>query len=438
MSQKPPGPNPARSGAWFQAFWILALAIGLAGAIAWHFGKRSPQPEPASAQSVAQDRPSAEPAASARPAAPFPPALAAGWTRSTNAPLIARLFDVSLPLAARRRAARELARIGSDDAIAALKVALAGGPPYLKAAIGEGLGESPNPEAGALLRELANDTDETAARGAVRGLAMRGGAEAAEALAGFLGDEDKPESVRTEAALALGDVEGPEALAALTRAVAEIHDESIAGSILEGLAKRPFDETEQAFSNYLETPNLTGESKAAALEALANTQGEVAPFLIQYAADPDSQVRAAAAWSLTSTESETNLSPQLTDWLKQETDSEVRTRLYQALGNQDNYDVTALMALAQKETDPAARLAGLELLGRACGPDSTPDLLSFFNQTAVPELTKAALSGDNPQQRLNSVQALSQAGTPESIHALQQIAGSSGDPAIVAAAQGMR
>ena len=361
--------------------------------------------------------------------------MPAGWTQSTNAALIARLLDDTLPLQDRRQAARDLAAIGSDDAIAALKVALYDGPPYLKAAIGEGLGQSPHPEAWPLLLDLANGADEITARGALRGLALRGETQATDVLAQFLADSDKPESIRTEAALALGDVNRPEALEALTRAATDSPDESVLGSILEGLGKRPFAETEAFFRGYLETPNLSAENKTAALEALGQAQGEVAPFLLQYAADPDPQARAAAAWALASIDSETDLGPALTDLLKKETDPEVRLRLYQALDSQTGSDPGTLLALAQKETDPAARLAGLQTLARACGSDAPPEVLAYFNQTAVPELKNAALTGENSQDRLTAVMALGQAGTAESRDALQQLAASSPDHRVAEAAQ---
>ena len=420
----------------------MALGAGLAlsGAGIWFWSAHQKTAAPAQPPAVAEPAPAntSVPAAALAPtpaSVPPRPVLPAGWTQSTNAALIARLLDNTLPLQDRRQAARDLAAIGSDNAIAALKVALSDGPPYLKAAIGEGLGQSPHPEAWPLLLDLANGADEIAARGALRGLALRGETQATDVLAQFLADSDKPESIRTEAALALGDVNRPEALEALTRAATDSPDESVLGSILEGLGKRPFAETEAFFRGYLETPNLSAENKAAALEALGQAQGEVAPFLLQYAADPDPQARAAAAWALASIDSETDLGPALTDLLKKETDPEVRLRLYQALDTQTGSDPGTLLALAQKETDPAARLAGLQTLARACGSDAPPEVLTYFNQTAVPELKNAALTGENPQDRLTAVMALGQAGTAESRDALQQLAASSPDHRVAEAAQ---
>jgi len=338
-------------------------------------------------------------------------------------------------LKARRQAARALAKIGSENAMSALKMALRDGPPYLKAAIAEGLGESPHREAAGLLVDLINGPDQIAARGAIRGVALRGDAEAVQLLSNVLFNEKKPESVRTEAALALGEVQQPTALSALIRATGEIHDPSIIEQVLEGLGKRPFTETEQFFRDYLASPGLTPESKVAALEALGNTTGDIASLALKYASEPDPQVRAAAAWALSATETHTDIAPQLLELLKTETAPEVRARLYEALGGQDTFNSVAVLSEVQKETDSTARQAGLGILAELCHSAPTPELLAYFRQTAVPELENRALGGTDPQDRLNSVMSLRRASIPESVTALQQIAQQSTDRKIVDAAQ---
>ncbi len=356
-------------------------------------------------------------------------------TNSPEAQLVSQLLNPSLPLKTRRQAARALAKLGSDNSITALKTALRDGPPYLKAAIGEGLGESPHPEARTLLIDLIDGTDETAARGAVRGFALRGDAEATDILANLLFDAQKPESVRTEAALALGEVQQPGALSALTRAVSEIQDPAIIEQVLEGLGRRPFAETEQFFSDYLASPGLAAESKVAALEALGNSTGDVAALVLKYAVDPDPEVRAAAAWALSATETHTDIAPQLLELLKGETSPEARARLYEALGGQENDDSAAVLALVHNETDLTARQAGLGILAELCRSAPTPELLAFFNQTAVPELENRAVAAKDLQDRLASVMTLRRAGTPESASALENVVRQSNDRKIVDAAQ---
>jgi HEAT repeat protein len=316
-----------------------------------------------------------------------------------------------------------------------LRAALKDGPPYLKAGIGESLGESPSPQAMPTLLDLVHDSDQTAARGAIRGLATRGDVDSAAALGKVLLDDHTPESVRAEAAFALGEVHQPVALAALTQAATESQDDSLTESVLEGLGKRPFSETQVFFRDYLETPGLSAEAKVAAVEALANSSGDAAPFLLNLAGDPDPEVRAAAAWSLLGAGEDTDLSESLISLLQKEPDATVRSRLYQALGNQETLEASAVLPLVQKETAPGARLEGLALLATACHSAPSEDGLAYFNQTAVPELKQTALSDQSPQNRLSSVTTLIQGGTPESMAALTEISHLSADPRVIEAAQ---
>lgn len=216
-------------------------------------------------------------------------------TEPETARLISILFDKSASAQLRRQAARSLGKIGTGEAMAALKSALKNDlPPYVKAAIAEGLGQSPNPEAQALLNDLANGKDETTARGAVRGLASRGDAGAVDTLGNLLFNDQTPMSVRTEAALGLGDVDLPAAQDLLTRAVSQIHDEDVLESVLDGLGRRPFSDTEEFFANYLNSPNVPPESKVLAIESVRDADGDVLSFLSKYLNDANPDVRAAA------------------------------------------------------------------------------------------------------------------------------------------------
>lgn len=364
---------------------------------------------------------------------PAPPVMqhSYDWSRSTNATLIARLFDASLSLKDRRLAARALAKIGTEEALAALKAALADSPSALKAAIGEALGQCPNPNAVPILQELVNGNDEVAARGAVLGLRRRSDDASADVLGQVLFDTGRPQSVRAAAALALADFNQDAALQTLIRAGTEIQDDTLMQNILAALGKRPFAQTQEFFRNYLETPNLSSDMKVSALEALASNEGQPAPLLLKYAADPDSDVRDAALWALSTSETQTAFGPQLLDLLSQEKDASVRARLYEALENQQSFDLASVLAQVQKETAPDTRLAGLALLSKSCGSAASPDLLNYFNQTAVPELKNIALSGEDAQDRLNAATALGQAGTPDALAALQEIASHSGDGKVV-------
>jgi HEAT repeat protein len=345
--------------------------------------------------------------------------------------LIALLKDSSRPAKDRRKAASALARNGSGEAVAALKEALGSAPSGVRAAIAESLGQCSHPEANGLLMGLLNDPDELTAAGAIRGMAGRNSSESVSVLASLLQDTQKPAAVRTEAALGLGAVSQPEAMATLVKAATEVKDVSIASHVLEGIGGRPFEETKEFFTAYLQSPDLPPELKAAALEALAHTRGDASSFLLPFLQDSDPQARAAAAWALSAAETRGNLAPQVGEQLKQESSSEVRTRLYQALDNQANLDARVVLALVQGETQPEARLAGIDVLAGQLDQGKAPELLDFFNRTAVPELTSLAVDGASGHDRLAAVLALRRASTPEAMQALSEIATHAQDPKVL-------
>ena len=210
--------------------------------------------------------------------------------------LTALLFDNKTPGQVRRQSARSLGKIGSEQAMAALKSALTNDlPAYVKASVAESLGQISNLEAADLLHQLAHGKDETIARGAARGLATRGDADAANTLGTLLFNDQTPLSVRTEAALALGDVDLPAAQDLLTRAISQIQDEDIRESVLDGMGRRPFSETEDFFRNYLNSPDVPPDAKVLAIEAVRDADGDDIPqFLSNYANDKNPDVSAAA------------------------------------------------------------------------------------------------------------------------------------------------
>ena len=259
--------------------------------------------------SAGRAKPSAEPvAAGISNATAVPPDVSAHPPRiahvsqpsSSTEPeterLTALLFDKNASPQARRQAARSLGKIGTEQALAALKSALTNDlPVYVKASVAEGLGQNSSFEATDLLHELVNGKDETIARGAARGLAARGDADAANTLGTLLFNDQTPLSVRTEAALALGDVDLPSAQDLLTRAITQIQDEDIRESVIDGLGRRPFSETQDFFRNYLNSPDVPADAKVLAIEAVRDSDGDNIPqFLSNYVNDANPDVRAAA------------------------------------------------------------------------------------------------------------------------------------------------
>jgi len=349
--------------------------------------------------------------------------------------LIAQLLDPKESLTARRAAARALARSGAEDAMEALECVLRDGPAQLKAAVAEALGECPSPGARPLLLALAKGPDETTARGAMRGLAALGDAAASDMLASSLFDEKKSTALRTEAALALGSVREPAALDALTRAVREIRDETILNHVLDGLGHRPFAETEAVFIEFLKRDDSTTASRVAAIEALGHVPDSASTFILGYGNDPNQELRAAAAWALTTADNPGEIGPQLLGWLQQESDSAVRLRLYQALSHQDAIASSAVLPSVQRETDDEARVAGLGLLADTLRTDGNPDASRYFDSTAVAELKNTVLTSGRLDQSLAAIMALDRAGTPAALAALNEIAQHPTDPPCRTAAQ---
>ena len=100
---------------------------------------------------------------------------------------------------------------------------------------------------------------------------------------------------RTEAALALGDVDLPSAQDLLTRAITQIHDEDIRESVLDGMGRRPFSQTQDLFRNYLNSPDVPTDAKVLAIEAVRDADGDGIPqFLSNYVNDANPEVRTAA------------------------------------------------------------------------------------------------------------------------------------------------
>ena len=296
MKSNAPG-NPGQEIRW-NLLWPIVLLLGIV-LLAAVVARRSqpPPPAPAVSNEASAGTPVSNAASAPRHIAP---SLQSRLTspapdEPATARLISIMLDSSAPLNARRQAARSLAKIGSEEAMAALKSALTSDtPPYVKAAIAEGLGQCPNPESSDLLRQLVNGRDETVARGAARGFASRGDADAVNTLGNLLFNDQTPLSVRTEAALALGDVELPSAQDYLTKAISQIHDDDVLESALDGLGRRPFSETETFFRNYLNSPDVPASAKVMAIESVRDADGDVAPFLANYLNDPIPEVRAAA------------------------------------------------------------------------------------------------------------------------------------------------
>lgn len=349
--------------------------------------------------------------------------------------LAAILLDPSQPLKVRRQAAWSLGNIGSAEAVAVLRQALLTAPPQLKATIAEALGHSGHPQAKILLASLLRDYDESVVRGAVRGLAAMADTEAVKLLSEIIGDRQRSQAVRIEAALALGEVGTPEAYEPLIKHGGRGRDREIAEALLSGLGRQSFDRTERFFRAYLTSARVEPEMRMLALESLGQTTGNVAPFLTTFLTSEDADLRAAAAWAIANMDEPGDVSRQLIDQLRAETQPEVRTRIYQALENQETIDPVSLLPLIVSDGDTTARVVGMKLLAAQLAfGEGSPALAKQFDDVVVPQLATLSINGQDAQIRLDSVIALRQARTPQALRALDTIAVQSKETQIVRAA----
>jgi HEAT repeat protein len=337
--------------------------------------------------------------------------------------LIQQLNDSSLAMSERQKAVYLLIRNGSPEALAALKAAAGGPSPEIRGAIAGGLRGCPSPACTSILLSLLHDSEDSVAMAAVGSLARQGSPEAATALGQLLNDPQESSSVRCDAALGLGGIDQFGVVAMLTQAAQQTDDQDVAAAALKALGGRNFADTQAFFENFMKSPDASPELRLAAVEALGGAEGDPTAFLTSLLTDPDSQIRAEAAWALSATSATGNAGPQLLALLQSETDEDVRLRLYQALRNQQSYDVSAALAIVEKESDPSARIAGLDLLAKALHDTPTPALQSFFDQTAIPELKNDALNAQVFDDKQAAILALTRAHSPGAMQALQELAG---------------
>jgi len=441
------GQPAARPAILIAVFIFVAAAIG--GVIYFKLKPASPGSEAQAAASAARSKNSVESRAATTPdtgpsqssskpatAEKTGPATPSGSQVATDAKpsvkeLVSAINDSSKSIKDRKEAMKALAQIASAEALAALKAALQSGPDELRAAIAESLGECTTDECTATLLGLLNDPNQAVVEAAIKGLAQQGTPQAVEALTKLLYDSSRSSALRGEVAAALGSVNQPGIVDTLSQAAANISDQEIVTQIVNALGGRDFAETQAFFQSYLRNPNISSELRVEAVEALSHAQGDPSAFLASLASEVDSDVRIAAAWAMSATETSGTAGAQILSLLQSEQDPDVRLRLYQALRNQETVDLALALATVQKESDPSARVAGLSMLAKNLRDNPTPELQSFFDQTAASELKQIALSGEDPHDRMAAVVALTRvARTPSAQAALIEVAQQSNDPKV--------
>ena len=336
---------------------------------------------------------------------------------------IARFRDETLEPSERAVYAYRLARVGSPEAVAALLEVFKTAPPEHKAFLAQLLGSTGDPAVGPWLRPLVDDPDEKVVTAAIRGLSALDGYEATGLLEHILGDGERSEAVRVEAALGLGTVGTESARDALMRSFDTLPRNDVATEVLSSLGMFPFDEVSDTFESVLAEPETPAEIRIAAVEALYQSSNDAVPFLLGVAKDDgDPEVRASAAWAISAHDGGRGVAPALAGMTEQEPDTFVRRRLYEALLRQPKIPAERLLPRIRTERHIATRVAALNAVGRAVGGNPQGAVATEFDDSMVPELERIATSRNSLNIRMRAVFALRRARTPASQDALAVIA----------------
>ena len=355
-----------------------------------------------------------------------------------SAKKLATLLDKGASLKECREAAWILAKYGDTETLYTLKQILADptSASDLKTAIVEGIGYSADPKKKEVFLSALNDQSEAVVRAAIKGLAVIGDEDCVSVLSDIAWSPDESSSVVSEAVMSLGEIPHPAAYQAL---VDLYNDSAIQGNsdsqeeIITALGQRDISETDEFFNQILKEKQDDPALRLAVAQALEGTQGDVSPFLINMLHDEDREVRAAAAWTLAAREEPGNVSQEIQALLGTEADPEVRMRLYQAMGNQENINIDAVAPAILNESDTGARSAGYDLLAKNVGSSENADFKRQFDKAIVPELKETALTADKLNSRLGAIISLRRANTEQSYRALEEIAAQSKDSRVVQA-----
>ena len=356
----------------------------------------------------------------------------------SEAELLDILFDTAASLKERRRAAFALAKSGGADILPRLEemLSMEDTAPYLKAAILEGLGYSDQPQAKDLIVAMLQDENDVVVRGAIKGLSATGNQEAVSLLSNIMSSEGRSDSVIAEAALGLGKIDHPDAFKLLVDAYNEAaasENNDRLDDIVAALGYRDITESGDFFKKIINAKTTDPSIRLAAIEAIQDAEGDTGSIFLSGLNDTDSDVRAEAAWALAAADDPGDISREIETYLVQEQDAEVRKRLYQALGNQENPDLNVVNDMVYNEPDLNARVAGYDLLAKNISSLEDENLITQFNETAIPELQEVALSSKYLNTRLSAVMVLKKANTKEANLALKKIAGESTDMKVVKA-----
>lgn len=341
------------------------------------------------------------------------------------------LANHDLAVSERRKAAFALGLIGTEEAFRLLWSAFDGAPLELKTAILEATGQCRLAAAEAVLRDYAKGNEQSLTRAALRGLASLQPNSIIGDFAAIMDDPELPISLRSEAALCLGELDNPASTQVLLNALgknvgAGDEAETLAEFIMEALASRPEKQVRDAFAALLELPDIGPDFRATVLESMGQIEGDVSDLVLPHLGSGEQIVRAAAAWALATSPERGNHAAGVLNALRTEGSSEVRAALYGAAGNQSAFPVETLVSLVGAESDPHAQVEGLRAISGMMGFPAVPNVGQWFDETGVPMARFIALGGQtDAHDRMLAVMALAQAKTAASRQALEDIASSS-------------
>jgi HEAT repeat protein len=336
---------------------------------------------------------------------------------------IARFLDERIDITQRRMYAYRLARESTPEAMAALlKVFQTVGADH-KAFMLQLIGSTGNPAVKDWFWQWLTDADERVVMAAIRGLSTIGGRDVLEKMEALLQDPRQPDQIRIEAALGLGTLATPEAADVLSKAFMKSKETELGLQILNALGHFPFETVEGAFQQVLSSAGTPPETRVVAAEALAYSSQSAVPFLLEFAQnDADADVRASAAWAISTHGRYRDLAPMLADMVEAEPDEDVRRRLYEALLPQSGIPAERLLSSVLEEEDIAARVAGFNALASAVTQTSSGQFALTFDQQIVPELLEIVMADNSVNIRMRAVFALRRAQTDAAQAALAEIA----------------
>ncbi len=209
-----------------------------------------------------------------------------------------------------------------------------------------------------LLREFLGHGDQAVRRAAMRGVAATQSPQALEILQPYLADSVSIEE-STEAALALATMNLPQVTPVLISALEASREPVLREHLVDALVSRPPAESHPFIDYFMGRADIPAEEKQNLLRmsGLNNTiaSEELSKWL-------DSQVEPLrlGAYQGLALVSESRKAKELTAKLPLETDSGIRSLVYEAWGNQMDANPSEIVRMADSETEEAVRLSALK------------------------------------------------------------------------------